>query len=253
MMPTPTLHPLTLYPAIDLKGGQCVRLQQGVMERATVYSDDPGTQAKTWQNLGFKWLHVVDLNGAFAQKPININAVQNIVNHTTLPIQLGGGIRDLDTIEFWLTRGITRIILGSVAVYNPQLVYEACKTFPGQVVIGIDAKLGYVSTEGWAKTSEMKALDLAKRLEDSGAAAIIFTEINQDGMLSGLDLDQTAQLAHHLSIPIIASGGVGHMDHLRTLRKIANQEPGIEGVVIGRALYDGRIQVKEALEILEKC
>ncbi|WP_346771184.1 1-(5-phosphoribosyl)-5-[(5-phosphoribosylamino)methylideneamino]imidazole-4-carboxamide isomerase [Commensalibacter oyaizuii] len=253
MTPSTHPHPLTLYPAIDLKGGQCVRLRQGEMDQATIYSDDPGTQAKEWQNQGCKWLHVVDLDGAFAKKSINIEAVQAIISNANVPVELGGGIRDLQAIEFWLSQGITRIILGSVAVKNPKLVYDACKAFPNQIVIGIDAKAGFVSTEGWAETSEMKALDLALRLQDSGAAAIIFTEIQRDGMLSGLDLDATANLAHHLTIPVIASGGVGNLDHLRELRQTANTEPGIEGVIVGRALYDGRIQIAEALKVLETC
>lgn len=250
---TSTIKPLTLYPAIDLKNGQCVRLRQGEMDQATVYSDDPGEQARYWNDQGCKWLHVVDLDGAFAKKSINTEAILNILANAKGPVQLGGGIRDLNAIEFWLHKGIKRVILGSVAVKNPQLVYQACKTFPEQIVIGIDAKKGYVSTEGWAETSEMKALDLALRLQDSGAAAIIFTEIERDGMLSGLDLDQTANLAHHLQIPIIASGGVGNLDHLRNLRTVANHEPGITGVIVGRALYDGRVNIADALKVLETC
>lgn len=246
-------RPLTLYPAIDLKGGQCVRLRQGEMDQATIYSDDPGSQAKEWHKQGCKWLHVVDLDGAFAKKPVNIEAVQAILANSKVPVELGGGIRDLQSVKFWLSQGVTRVILGSVAVKNPQLVYDACKAFPNQIVIGIDAKSGFVSTEGWAETSEMKALDLALRLQDSGAGAIIFTEIQRDGMLSGLDLEQTAELAHHLSIPVIASGGVGNLDHLRALREVANKEPGIEGVIVGRALYDGRINIQEALKVLETC
>lgn len=251
--PVSPLHALTLYPAIDLKNGQCVRLRQGEMDQATIYSDNPGTQATQWIQQGCKWLHVVDLDGAFAKKPVNIHAVESILAKSTVPIQLGGGIRDLDTIEFWITKGIHRIILGSVAVKNPSLVYEACKRFPNQIIIGIDARNGYVSTEGWAETSTMKALDLALKLQDSGAAAIVFTEIERDGMLSGLDLEQTAILAHHLDIPIIASGGVGSLDHLKALRAVANKEPGIEGVIIGRALYDGRIHVTNALKVLGTC
>lgn len=247
------VHSLTLYPAIDLKNGQCVRLRQGEMDQATIYSDNPGEQARNWNNQGCKWLHVVDLDGAFAKKSVNTEAILSILANSQVPVQLGGGIRDLNAIEYWLYKGIKRVILGSVAVKNSRLVYQACKSFPGQIVIGIDAKKGYVSTEGWAETSEMKALDLALRLQDSGASAIIFTEIERDGMLSGLDLEQTANLAHHLQIPIIASGGIGNLAHIEALRNVANQEPGIEGVIVGRALYDGRIRINDALKVLETC
>lgn len=246
-------HALTLYPAIDLKEGKCVRLRQGEMNQATIYSDNPGTQAKSWNDQGCKWLHVVDLDGAFAKKSINVEAIHAIIGNSKVPVQLGGGIRNLKTIEFWLSKGVQRVILGSIAVKNPQLVYEACQAFPQQIVIGIDARQGYVSTEGWAETSEMKVLDLALRLQDSGATAIIFTEIERDGMLSGLDLEQTAHLAHHLTIPVIASGGIGNVEHLRALRQVANQEPNIEGVIVGRALYDGRIHISEALKVLGTC
>ncbi len=248
-----TKHALTLYPAIDLKNGQCVRLRQGEMNQATIYSDNPGEQAQNWNDQGCKWLHVVDLDGAFAKKSMNSGAISEILSHSQVPVQLGGGIRDLKAIEFWLSRGVRRVILGSVAIKNPQLVYEACKKFPEHIVIGIDAKKGYVSTEGWAEISKMKALDLALRLQDSGVSAIIFTEIERDGMLSGLDLEQTAGLAHHLHIPIIASGGVGNLNHLKALRTIANQEPCIEGVIVGRALYDGRININDALKVLATC
>lgn len=246
-------HPLTLYPAIDLKGGQCVRLKQGEMDQATIYSDDPGAQAQAWNDQGCQWLHVVDLDGAFAKRPVNVEAVQAIIANSKAPIELGGGIRDLQSIEFWLKQGINRVILGSVAVKNPDLVKEACRIFPNQIVVGIDARNGFVSTEGWAEISEMKALDLAQRLQDTGVTAIIFTEIERDGMLQGLDLEQTAQLAHHLSIPVIASGGVGNLDHLKALRTVANHEPGIEGVIVGRALYDGRVHIAEALKVLQTC
>ena len=240
---------LTLYPAIDLKDGQCVRLRRGDMEQATVYADDPGAQAKAWQDAGFSWLHVVDLNGAFAGKPVNADAVRSILQNVTVPVQLGGGIRDIPGIAAWLDAGIRRVILGSAAAKNPSLVIEACKKFPGRIAVGIDARDGFVATEGWAETSTMPAADLGLRFEDAGVSAIIYTDIGRDGMLSGLNLDQTVALSQRLTTPVIASGGVGSQAHLVALKDAASGTR-IEGVIVGRALYDGRIDPAAALALL---
>lgn len=243
-------RPLTLYPAIDLKDGACVRLRRGEMDDATVYSDDPAAQARAWCDAGFKWLHAVDLNGAFAGQSANAPAVQAILKAATVPMQLGGGLRDMKAISSWLEAGVTRVILGSVAVKNPALVKEACRAFPGRIVAGIDARSGHVATEGWAEVSDMQATELALRMQEAGVASIIFTEISRDGMLDGLDIEQTVTLANTVSVPVIASGGVGNLDHLAALRKAAEDAPGIEGVIVGRALYDGRVSPAEALKVL---
>jgi phosphoribosylformimino-5-aminoimidazole carboxamide ribotide isomerase len=240
---------LTLYPAIDLKDGQCVRLKRGDMDQATVYADDPGAQARAWQAAGFQRLHVVDLNGAFAGRPVNAAAVRSIVANVTIPVQLGGGIRDIPGIAAWLEAGIARVILGSAAAKNPPLVLEACKTFPGQIAVGIDARDGFVATEGWAETSDMPAADLGLRFEDAGVSAIIYTDIGRDGMLTGLNLEQTVALSNRLTTPVIASGGVGAPEHLAAL-KAAVAGTRIEGVIVGRALYDGRIDPAAALAML---
>jgi phosphoribosylformimino-5-aminoimidazole carboxamide ribotide isomerase len=238
----------TLFPAIDLKDGACVRLQRGEMDRATVYAADPAAQARDWQDAGFKWLHVVDLNGAFAGKPVNAGAVAAILRTVDIPVQLGGGIRDMAAIEGWLAAGVRRVILGSVAVKNPDLVNAACRSFPDRIVVGIDARDGKVATEGWADTSSASALDIALRFEDAGAAAIIYTDIGRDGMLTGVNLAQTVELAASLRTPVIASGGVASLDDVTALRQAARLGPGrIAGVVIGRALYDGRIDPAAAL------
>jgi len=239
---------LTLYPAIDLKDGACVRLRRGAMDDATVYSDDPGAQARLWQDAGCRWLHVVDLNGAFAGRSVNIQAVAAILVAATVPVQLGGGIRDMAGVERWLQAGVSRVILGSAAVRTPALVHEACRAFPGQVAVGIDARDGFVATEGWVETSSMSAADLALRFEDAGVAAVIYTDIGRDGMLSGLNLEQTFALAARLRTPVIASGGVGSVADLQALRDQAT--PGIDGVIVGRALYDGRVGVAAALAAL---
>jgi phosphoribosylformimino-5-aminoimidazole carboxamide ribotide isomerase len=239
---------LTIYPAIDLKDGQCVRLRRGDMDQATVYADDPGAQAKLWQDAGFAWLHVVDLNGAFAGKPVNAAAVRAILAAVTVPVQLGGGIRDLAGIAAWLEAGIHRVILGSAAAKNPPLVLEACKAFPGRIAVGIDARDGFVATEGWAETSAMPATELGLRFEDAGVSAIIYTDIGRDGMLSGLNLDQTVALSVRLTTPVIASGGVGAQADLAAL-KAAATGTRIEGVIVGRALYDGRVDPAEALAL----
>jgi phosphoribosylformimino-5-aminoimidazole carboxamide ribotide isomerase len=243
--------PLTLYPAIDLKDGACVRLRRGEMDDATVYSADPGAQARAWQDSGCAWIHVVDLNGAFAGRSMNGDAVRAILAAVTIPVQLGGGIRDLAGIESWLTAGITRVILGSAAAKNPALVREACRTFPGRIAVGIDARDGFVATEGWAETSTLEATDLALRFEDAGVAAIIFTDIGRDGMLAGLNLDQTLALAARISTPVIASGGVGSLADITALRDRATAtNTQIDGVIVGRALYDGRVTPAEALQAL---
>ncbi len=243
---------LTLYPAIDLKDGQCVRLRRGDMDDATIYSDHPGAQARVWQDAGFRWLHVVDLNGAFAGQPVNAGAVRAILANVSIPVQLGGGIRDLGGIERWLVAGVRRVILGSAAAKNPELVREACRSWPGRIAVGIDARDGFVATEGWAETSSMKALDLALRFEDAGAAAIIYTDIARDGMLGGLNLEQTLDLAAQISTPVIASGGVGGLDDLAALKRQAGgaRRGLIDGVIVGRALYDGRIDPVAALDLL---
>jgi phosphoribosylformimino-5-aminoimidazole carboxamide ribotide isomerase len=240
---------LTLYPAIDLKDGQCVRLRRGAMDQATVYSSDPAGQARAWQDAGFAWLHVVDLNGAFAGRPVNAAAVGAILAAVTIPVQLGGGIRDMAAIESWLAAGVRRVILGSAAVKNPELVRQACRTFPGRIVVGIDARDGNVATEGWAETSSIRALDLALSLEDAGVAAIVFTDIGRDGMLGGLNLEQTVALGSAVATPVIASGGVGGPQDLADLR-LAATGTRIEGVIVGRALYDGGIDPAAALALL---
>jgi phosphoribosylformimino-5-aminoimidazole carboxamide ribotide isomerase len=240
---------LTLYPAIDLKDGQCVRLRRGALDDATVYSADPAGQARVWQKAGFSWLHVVDLNGAFAGRPVNGAAVAGILDAINIPVQLGGGIRDLAGIETWLDAGVRRVILGSAAVKNPALVREACREFPSRIVVGIDAREGKVATEGWAETSSIEARDLALSFEDAGVAAIIYTDIGRDGMLSGLNLAQTVALAASVTTPVIASGGVGGPQDLIDLRAAAVGTK-IEGVIVGRALYDGRIDPGQALALL---
>ena len=240
---------LTLYPAIDLKDGQCVRLKRGAMDQATVYSSDPAGQARAWQDAGFAWLHVVDLNGAFAGRPVNGAAVAAILAAVTVPVQLGGGIRDMAGIESWLAAGVCRVILGSAAVKNPALVRDACRAFPGRIVVGIDARDGMVATEGWAETSTISARDLAHSFEDAGVAAIVYTDIGRDGMLSGLNLEQTVALAASVATPVIASGGVSGPEDLADLRRGA-EGTRIEGVIVGRALYDGRIDPAVALALL---
>ena len=239
---------MILYPAIDLKDGQCVRLVKGEMDAATVFSDDPGAQAKSFAEAGFAWIHVVDLNGAFAGRPVNGAAVESILSQATIPVQLGGGIRDMATIADWLARGVARVILGTVALRDPALVRTACREFPGKVAVGIDARGGRVAVEGWAETSDTTALELAGAFEDAGVAAIIYTDIDRDGALGGPNVEATAALARQISTPVIASGGVsGHAD-LAALKAV--EDAGIEGVICGRALYDGRIDAETALALL---
>lgn len=242
---------MILYPAIDLKDGNCVRLLHGEMDKATVFSDSPAAQAKAFADAGFAWLHVVDLNGAFAGKPVNKAAVESILANTSVPVQLGGGIRDMATIELWLAAGITRVILGTVALRNPALVREACKAFPGHIAVGIDARGGKVAVEGWAETSDMTATDLARRFEDAGVSALIYTDIGRDGAMQGPNFDETLALAQAVRIPVILSGGMSSLDDVRTLCGHAGS--GIEGAILGRALYDGAIQPAAALKLVREA
>jgi phosphoribosylformimino-5-aminoimidazole carboxamide ribotide isomerase len=242
---------MILFPAIDLKGGQCVRLKLGDMAQATVFNDDPAAQAKSFEVQGFSWLHLVDLDGAFAGRPVNAQAVEAILKTVTIPVQLGGGIRDLKQIEAWLARGITRVILGTVALRNPDLVREACRKFPGRVAVGIDAKGGKVAVEGWAETSEMSAIELARRFADAGVAAIIFTDVDRDGVLKGINIEATLLLANATSIPVIASGGLASLADIRRL--LAPDCQILEGAISGRALYDGRLDAVEALKLIAEA
>lgn len=242
---------MILYPAIDLKDGQCVRLLHGLMDKATVFNDDPAAQAASFEAAGFTHLHIVDLNGAFAGTPVNGAAVGSILERISIPAQLGGGIRDLATIEMWFGKGLDRVIIGTAAVKNPELVREACARFPGRIVVGLDAKGGRVAVEGWAEVSELDVIDMAKRFEDVGAAAIVYTDIERDGALTGINVEATAALARAVSTPIIASGGLAGIADLEAL--IAANEPGIEGVISGRALYDGRLDPEAALSLLAEA
>ncbi|KQN73665.1 1-(5-phosphoribosyl)-5-[(5-phosphoribosylamino)methylideneamino]imidazole-4-carboxamide isomerase [Devosia sp. Leaf64] len=236
---------MILFPAIDLKDGQCVRLKLGDMNQATVFNDDPAAQAKSFEDQGFEYLHVVDLNGAFAGESVNGAAVESILKAVNFPVQLGGGIRTLDHIEAWLDKGLARVILGTVAVRDPELVKEAAEKWPGQVAVGTDAKGGMVAVEGWAETSELSIVELAKRFEGAGVAAIIYTDIDRDGILAGINWDSTLDLARSTSIPVIASGGLASMDDIERMTRPEYQV--LEGAISGRALYDGRIDSREAL------
>lgn len=242
---------MILFPAIDLKDGQCVRLIRGLMEEATVFNEDPAAQARDFVRQGFEYLHLVDLNGAFEGRPVNAAAVDVILAAIDIPVQLGGGIRDLATIETWLGKGVTRVIIGTAAVKNPGLVIEACKKFPGQIAVGLDAKDGMVAVEGWAEVSDLSVLDMARRFEDAGVAAIIYTDIARDGVLEGLNIEATVALANAISIPVIASGGLSSIEDIRRL--IAANCKGLEGAISGRALYDGRIDTAEALRLLKEA
>ncbi|MFN4311544.1 MAG: 1-(5-phosphoribosyl)-5-[(5-phosphoribosylamino)methylideneamino]imidazole-4-carboxamide isomerase [Ferrovibrio sp.] len=239
---------LNLYPAIDLKNGECVRLQQGDMNRVTVFNRDPAAQARQWQDAGFRYLHLVDLDGAFAGKPANADAVRAIRKAVTLPIQLGGGIRDEATIESWLDAGITRVILGTIAVRNPDLVKAAAKRWPGKIVVGIDARSGRVAVEGWAEASDLDAIDLAKKFVDAGVAAIVYTDIDRDGLLKGVNVAATAAMARAVPIPVIASGGLAGIEDVIALKQEAARGAAIDGAILGRALYDGRIDPAAALK-----
>jgi phosphoribosylformimino-5-aminoimidazole carboxamide ribotide isomerase len=243
------MEAVILFPAIDLKNGQCVRLEQGDMARATVFNLDPAAQAKSFEDQGFEYLHVVDLDGAFAGKPVNAQAVEAMLQRVKIPVQLGGGIRDLATIEAWLSKGITRVIIGTAAVRDPALVKEAAKKFPGRVAVGLDARDGKVAVEGWADVSTVTALDIAQRFEDAGVAAIIFTDIARDGMLKGINWDATIALADAISIPVIASGGLASIDDIKAM--LEPRAKKLEGAISGRALYDGRIDPAEALKLIK--
>jgi phosphoribosylformimino-5-aminoimidazole carboxamide ribotide isomerase len=239
---------MILYPAIDLKDGQAVRLVRGEMDQATVFSDDPAAQAMEFVRAGCEWLHLVDLNGAFAGEPVNATPVEAILKACNIPTQLGGGIRDMATIERWLDKGLQRVILGTVAVENPDLVREAAKAFPGHVAVGIDARGGKVATKGWAEETDVELTDLAKSFEDAGVAAIIYTDINRDGAMQGPNIEATAALARSVSIPVIASGGVSSLEDLIALRECG---AGLNGAISGRALYDGALDLADALKALK--
>ncbi len=239
---------MILFPAIDLKNGQCVRLEQGDMARATVFNLDPAAQARSFAAQGFEYLHVVDLDGAFAGKPMNARAVEAMLKAVTMPVQLGGGIRDIGTVEAWLAKGVARVIIGTAAVRDPELVKAAARKYPGRVAVGLDARDGKVAVEGWAETSQVTALEIAQRFEDAGVAAIIFTDISRDGLLKGLNLEATVALAEAISIPVIASGGLASIEDVKAMlqpnaRKLA-------GAIAGRALYDGRLDAPAALELI---
>ena len=242
---------MILFPAIDLKDGKCVRLKLGDMATATVYNDDPAAQAKAFEDQGFDWLHVVDLNGAFKGESVNSAAVGAILKATKNPVQLGGGIRTLEQIEGWLERGLARVILGTVAVRDPELVKEACQNFPGKIAVGIDARGGKVAVEGWAEASSLGVIELAKKFEGAGVAAIIYTDIDRDGVLTGINWDATIDLAEAVSIPVIASGGLASIADI--VRMTMPDAGKLEGAISGRALYDGRIDPEEALAILAKA
>ena len=240
---------MILFPAIDLKAGQVVRLYKGAMDRATVYGNDPAAQAEAFQAAGFRWLHLVDLDGAVAGKAGNAAAVEAILQRMTLPVQLGGGIRDLASVERWLALGVKRVILGTAAVRDPAFVRAACRAHPGRIVVGVDAKDGLVAVEGWAETSTLTALDLARRFADAGVAALLFTDVGRDGALTGVNVEATAALARNSGLPVLASGGVAGLDDLRRLKAAAHH--GIEGVVVGRALYEGKLEAASALALLD--
>jgi phosphoribosylformimino-5-aminoimidazole carboxamide ribotide isomerase len=233
-----------IFPAIDLKDGRCVRLRQGDMAQATVFNDDPAAQARAFETAGFEYLHLVDLNGAFAGRSVNASAIRDIIAAIKIPLQLGGGIRDRAAIEHWLSAGVARVILGTIAVSQPELVAEAARAHPGRVAVGIDARDGKVAVKGWAEEAAISALDLAKRFEGEGVAAIIFTDIARDGMMEGANVESTAALARSVSIPVIASGGV---NSVRDIERLLDTRASIAGVVVGRALYDGRMDAAEAL------
>ena len=245
------MEAVILFPAIDLKNGQCVRLEQGDMARATVFNLDPVAQASSFAAQGFEYLHVVDLDGAFAGKPMNADAVEAMLKAVSIPLQLGGGIRDLKTVEAWLAKGIARVIIGTAAVRDPELVRDAAKKFPGRVAVGLDARDGKVAVDGWAETSEVTALEIAQRFEDAGVAAIVFTDIARDGLLKGLNLDATIALAGRISIPVIASGGLASIDDVKAL--LAPSAKKLAGAIAGRAVYDGRLDPAAALALIRNA
>jgi phosphoribosylformimino-5-aminoimidazole carboxamide ribotide isomerase len=237
-----------LFPAIDLKEGLCVRLQQGDMARATIFHRDPAAQAHAFETQGFEYLHIVDLDGAFAGKPMNATAIEHILEAISIPVQLGGGIRDMATIEGWLGKGVNRVIIGTAAVRDPALVKAAANKYPGRVAVGLDARDGKVAVEGWAETSQLSVLDIAKRFEDAGVAAIIYTDIARDGLLKGLNLDATIALAEAVTIPVIASGGLASIDDVQALLEPRSKK--LAGAIAGRALYDGRLDANAALKLI---
>lgn len=239
---------MIIFPAIDLKQGECVRLKQGDMNKATVFNSDPVAQARQFKSLGFDWLHVVDLDGAVKGRSENSDIVKSILSSVDMAIQLGGGIRDLDAIESWLDLGVKRVILGTAAVNDPELVKKVCNLYPGKIVVGIDARGGKVSVQGWSETSELDVITLAKRFEGEGVAAIIYTDINRDGVFKGVDLEGTAELAQAISIPVIASGGVASLDDISSVRSLSSK--GVVGVVVGRAFYEGKIDIQRARELI---
>ena len=239
---------MILFPAIDLKEGLAVRLEQGDMARATIFNRDPAAQAHTFEAQGFEYLHIVDLDGAFAGKPVNAAAVERILEAIAIPVQLGGGIRDMATIEGWLGKGVNRVIIGTAAVRDPDLVKRAARAFPGRVAVGLDARDGKVAVEGWAENSELMALDIARRFEDAGVAAIVYTDIARDGLLKGLNLEATIALADAVAIPVIASGGLASLDDVRAL--IESRARKLAGAIAGRALYDGRLDAAAALALI---
>jgi phosphoribosylformimino-5-aminoimidazole carboxamide ribotide isomerase len=245
------LEAVILFPAIDLKNGEAVRLQQGDMSRATVFNKDPVAQARAFEGMGFQWLHLVDLDGAFAGKPVNARAVAGILKAVKMPVQLGGGIRNLQTVENWLSAGVKRVVIGTAAVRDPEFVKIAAKKFPGQVAVGIDARHGKVAVSGWAEDTAFEASEIAKLFEDCGVAAIIYTDVERDGMLQGLNLDSTIALADSVSIPVIASGGLASLDDIKKL--IEPRAKKLEGAIAGRALYDGRLDAKAALELIKSA
>ena len=239
---------MILFPAIDLKEGLAVRLEQGDMARATVFHRDPAAQARTFEQQGFEYLHMVDLDGAFAGKPVNAAAVERILESIGIPVQLGGGVRDMATVEAWLGKGVDRVIIGTAAVRDPQFVKEAAKKFPGRVAVGLDARDGKVAVQGWAETSELSVLEIARRFEDAGVSAIIYTDIARDGLLQGLNLDATIALAEAITIPVIASGGLGSIDDIKAM--LEPRAKKLEGAIAGRALYDGRLDPAAALKLI---
>ena len=242
---------MILFPAIDLKEGLAVRLEQGDMARATVFNRDPAAQARAFETQGFEYLHIVDLDGAFAGKPMNAAAVERILKDVKIPVQLGGGIRNTATVEGWLDKGVARVIIGTAAVRDPPFVKQAARDYPGQVAVGLDARGGKVAVEGWAETSELSALDIARRFEDAGVAAIVYTDIARDGLLTGLNLDATIALAEAISIPVIASGGLASIDDIKAL--LAPRAKNLAGAIAGRALYDGRLDAVEALKLMREA
>jgi phosphoribosylformimino-5-aminoimidazole carboxamide ribotide isomerase len=239
---------MILFPAIDLKEGLAVRLEQGDMARATVFHRDPAAQARAFEMQGFTYLHIVDLDGAFAGKPVNADAVDRILETIGIPVQLGGGVRDMATVDAWLGKGVDRVIIGTAAVRDPQFVKQAAKKYPGRVAVGLDARDGKVAVQGWAETSELTALDIARRFEDAGVSAIIYTDIARDGLLQGLNLGATIALAEAIAIPVIASGGLGSIDDIKALLEPRARK--LEGAIAGRALYDGRLDPAAALKLI---